>query len=217
MNIEFFNIDCWNNSEDNARRIITHLHNDHIPCKPQPLVILEEAAFDNYSRAENLRDEGYTLEFEEKYGFKEIGTIKHSDGKIRILKKENCIIVGDYDASSADDLFYILRNAESKTIVLPIYAKVISGTFGRLQRNSRDLHYKQRQLIHDLKGRRGPIGRKPVIIGLAHSKSATKAVRELKVDGFIEYSDRVPSRKDRKNNPDICGTLKYCEGCIFHP
>ena len=217
-----FNVDCWNNSEDNARRIITHLHNDHIPCRPQQLVILGDALFDNPLRAEDLKDEGYIFISAEKYGFKEIGTIKHLDiagakGKVRILRKEDCIIVGDYDASSADDLFYTLRNAEPKTIVLPVYAKVISGTFGRLQRNSRDLHYKQRQLIHDLKGRRGPIGRKPVIIGMAHSKSATKAVRELKVDGFIEYSDRVPSRKDRKNNPNICGTIKYCEGCIFHP
>jgi hypothetical protein len=219
--MKLFNIDCWNNSEDNAPRVITHLHNDHIPCRPQPIII-GNALLDNYPRAEELKDEGYTFILAENHGFEDIGKVKHLDnagakGYVRILRKGDCIIVGDYDAVSADDLFYLLRDAKPKTIVLPIYAKVISGRLGRVQRNSRDLHYKQRQLINDLKGRKGPIDRKPVIIGMAHSKSATHAVKELRVDGFIEYSDRVPSRKDRQNNPDICGTIEYCEGCTFHP
>ncbi len=213
-----FNVDCWNISEKDPR-IITHFHGDHIPCRfPVAVVVPFEVRYLT-EKSQYLSDKysHYFNEQKTKMKIENIGKVKHLYDYIPLLKiefvqqskKKTAILVGDYDAPEWKKIKEAVKWHQPDYLIIPVYAKFISGQKGRLQKNSKHLSEVQKLLINEVKKIKRDLG-KPEVIGLAHSKKAKKL---RGIDIFIDYLQRLPSLDDYRDGLIECGSMEICKGC----
>ncbi|GCC10030.1 hypothetical protein IPdc08_00048 [archaeon] len=209
-----FNVDCWNISEKNLR-IITHFHGDHIPCRlPVEVVVPFDVKYLT-EKSQYLSDKysHYFNEQKTEMAIESIGKLKHVYDYIAMLKiefeKKTAILVGDYDAPEWKKIEEAVKLHQPDYLIIPVYAKFISGQKGRLQKNSKHLSEAQRLLINEIKKIKRDLG-KPEVIGLAHSKKAKKL---RGIDIFIDYLQRLPSLDDYRDGLIGCESMEICKGC----
>ncbi len=203
------NIDCWN--VGGKSRVLTHSHEDHIPCRQMKLSILSDTQVDSYLLYQTLQKIGYLFKHDLKV--KEVCKVEHLAGYVRVLLiEENCvsaIVVGDYDPPSWREIVKTVGNKEADILFIPVYAKLVSNQKGRLLKTSKDLFIVQKKMVKII--RRKMIGLKqPYIVGMAHSKGAF-AFQGL--DEFIPYNQRIPSLLEYKEGLISCGEFNICKGC----
>ncbi|HDL15438.1 MAG TPA: hypothetical protein ENH28_04720 [Euryarchaeota archaeon] len=203
------NIDCWNFGGKN--RVLTHSHEDHIPCRPMKLSILPDTNTDFYHLYEELQGAGYTFKSDLK--IKEVCKVEHLAGYVRVLLiEENCvsaIVIGDYDPPSWREIVKTVGNKEPDILFIPVYAKLVSNQKGRLLKTSKDLYFIQKKMVKEIQRKMRGL-KQPYIVGMAHSK---RAVTFQGLDEFIPYNQRIPSLLEYNKCLILCGEYSICKGC----